>query len=493
MSEFYTDFFLRGKNMFLRSVVNGVKQMSKVPIAPTLYLEDSKNADRAIHRDIFGKPLTPVDFESPYDAQEFIKQNEFVEGFTICGFNRYEYAKINKMFPGEVQYNLAHIHIGVVDIETEIGEFFATANNPSQPINAISFTTDGENIQSWSLYDVDPKNKGTTHEYCKTEAILLKKFIAAWKRAELDIISGWNSSGFDLPYTVKRIELVLGEEYAKDLSPWGMYEFYDEKTKYGAMQKRVRIFGIADLDLLELYRKFVPKKQESYKLDDIAFSDLGEKKVEYEGSLKDLYTNDPEKFVVYNQQDVRLVWCINEKRKLIENAILIAYIAKVNYEDAFSTSRPWDVLIGNYLSDQNIHVPISSGGSKNEKYEGAFVKDPILGYHKWVMAFDLRSLYPSLMMQYNISPEKLLAKRFPIRPDDIRLKTAPFLEALQYAKDHNATLTANGTLYSKEGKGFIPYLVGDMFDRRKAAKDEQLEWEALGQRAKAILAERKKA
>lgn len=487
MSSFYTNFFLRGKNLYLRRVDNGIRSNVKVPVHPKLFVGDKHGKSDGLHTDIFGNPLMQMDFETPSDARDFIKQYDDVEGFEVNGFNRFEYVAIDDIFPGELFIDPRLLNIGIIDIETKIGATFATPDNAHQEINAISIEINEGDIKSWSLYNIEPTRKGTFHRYCDDEKQLLKLFIMEWKAMELDVISGWNSSMFDMPYIMKRIEMVLGDDYAKDMSPWGLYEFYTEKTKFGADALKVRIFGIADLDLLALFRKFVLKKMESYSLDYISYDVLKANKTPYEGSLKDLYTNDPFKFVEYNQQDVRLVRGINNKKRLIELAVLIASIAKVNFEDAFSTSRPWDCIIGNYLRHQNIHVPCASGGSKSEKFEGAFVKDPIIGYHQWVVAFDLRSLYPSLMMQYNISPETLLSQRFPIRPDDIRLKTAAFTEALEYAKANNATLTANGTLYSRDKKGFIPFLVGEMFDRRKAAKDEQLEWQSLGEDAKKAL------
>lgn len=495
MASFYSNFFLRGKNLFVRRIDNGVRSQIKVPVHPKLYSPDTRNAyPNTPHRDIFGNKLVELPFDTPSDARDFIRQYDDIEGFQVYGFNRYEYVKIDEMFPGIIDPNeqvMSQLNIGIVDIETKIGQTFARPDNAHQEINAISFMVNGGTIKTWSIYNVLNHEPGTIHVCCRDEEHLLKLFVMEWQAANLDIISGWNSSNFDLPYIVKRIEMVLSADYAKNLSPWGLYEFYTETTKYGAEQLRVRIEGIADLDLLELYRKFVLKKQESYSLDYIAGVDLKDKKTPYEGTLKDLYQNDPELFIKYNQHDVRLVWKINAKRKLIENAIMIAYVAKVNFEDAYSTSRPWDAIIGNRLRHDNIHVPCSGGGSKSEKFEGAFVKDPIIGYHQWVMAFDLTSLYPSLMRQYNISPETILDKRFPIRPDDIRLKTDAFKAAAAYAMEHNATLTANGTLYSKDKKGFIPELVGEMFDRRKAAKDEQKEWENLGEAAKKELERRR--
>lgn len=197
------------------------------------------------------------------------------------------------------------------------------------------------------------------------------------------------------------------------------------------------------------------------------------------------------KFILYNQHDVRLVKRINDKKKLIELAILVAYVSKSNYEDSFSTMRPWDNIIGNHLRRLNIHVPIAKRGEKSEKFKGAVVKEPLPGFHEWVVSFDLESLYPSIMRQYNISPDTIVEKRFPVRPNDVIHSTENLKTALSFAIDNCLTLTANGTMYKREFKGFIPLLVGEMFERRKAAKKEMLVWEKKGESAKQELERRR--
>lgn len=493
MSSFYTNYFLRGKYLYLRRIDNGVRSKEKIEISPKLYVHDKKGITDGTHRDIFGNPLVEMDFDTPSEARNFIKGYEDVEGFKILGFDRFESVKIDQLFPENIQYRLDQINVASVDIETEIGESFAKANDPHQRINAISLSINSVKIKSWSLYDVDVKcEKDAFHVYCNSEEQLMKLFLAEWRASEVDIVTGWNSSAYDLPYIAKRMELVIGEEYVKQMSPWGMYEYYTETNKYGSEDLKVKFYGIADLDLQLLYRKFVLKKLDSYKLDNVAYVDLKESKTEYEGTLKDLYTNDPEKFIIYNQQDVRLVNRINAKRKLIELAILIAYISKGNFEDAFSTMRPWDNIIGNHLRRMDVHVPISTRGDKSEKFKGAVVKDPSPGFHPWVMSFDLESLYPSIMRQYNISPETIIDQRFPIRPDDVRKNTDLLKSSLSHAITANLTLTANGTMYKKDVKGFIPLLVGNMFDLRKTAKGEMLQWENKGEDARKELERRRK-
>lgn len=380
-------------------------------------------------------------------------------------------------------YDFSMIRVGIIDIETEMGDEFCGADNPQQQINAISLLVDGE-MTTWSLYDVEVEG----NIYCPTERNLLQRFLSAWRSADLDIISGWNSISFDMPYVAKRIEMVLGEERLAELSPFGAVNYKMVETKYGQQQTQVEIHGLAQLDLLELYRKFVLQKQESYKLDFIANKELGVGKLEFEGTLKELYEIEENRptFINYNRMDVQRTYEINQKRTLIENAVGLAYTAKCQYEDAFLSTRPWDVMIANDLIDQKIVVPFESRGDKDGKFEGAFVKDPIIGYHEWMMSFDLGSLYPSIKIAYNISPDTILPtiKWIRITPKDVIEKTELYWKAYQNAIDLDATLCANGALYSKKKQGFMPKLVERVLVQRKVAKRAMMDWGSEAERVK---------
>ena len=168
--------------------------------------------------------------------------------------------------------------------------------------------------------------------------------------------------------------------------------------------------GIAALDYLDLYKKFTYSNQERYTLDHIAFVELGERKDgnPYE-TFREWYTKDYQSFIEYNIQDVEIVDKLEDKMKLIELALTMAYDAKVNFTDVLGTVRYWDILIYNYLRERNIVIPQKSDNKKVEKFEGAYVKDPQVGMHNWVMSFDLNSLYPHLIMQYSISPENIIS------------------------------------------------------------------------------------
>ena len=219
-----------------------------------------------------------------------------------------------------------------------------------------------------------------------------------------DIVTGWNIKFFDIPYLVQRMNKLLTPVETAQLSPWKKIR---EKEIERSSKKHLtfQILGVSILDYLDLYRTFTYKNQESYKLDHITFVELGERKLgygEYE-TIRDFYRNDFQKFMEYNVRDVELIEMLEDKMKLLELALALAYSAKVNYEDVFSQVRTWDQIIYHHLRKENIVIPPKKGGKKDEQYVGAYVKDPITGMHDWVVSFDLNSLYPHLIMQYNIT------------------------------------------------------------------------------------------
>jgi DNA polymerase elongation subunit (family B) len=270
---------------------------------------------------------------------------------------------------------------------------------------------------------------------------------------------------------------------ARRMSPWGVI---DERTfVFKGKESTVKMLkGVAILDYLALYRKFTYSDVESYALNHIAHIELGEKKVDYSEyeSLMELYRSDFQKFIVYNIHDVTLVNRLDEKMKLLDQVFAIAYDAKVNFVDALTTVRMWDMIIHNHLLDKNIVVPLAPTGEtlveKDEPIQGAYVKDPKPGMYKWVVSFDLTSLYPSLIMQYNISPETK-ANKIDLTPEDCLESTDRYQEGFDTAKQHSLTLCANGTMYRKDVKGFLPELMEKVFADRKKYKNLMLEAKAL--------------
>jgi len=221
-----------------------------------------------------------------------------------------------------------------------------------------------------------------------------------------------------------------------------------------------------------LYKKFTYTNQESYRLDHIANVELGQKKLDHSefDTFKDFYSKGWQKFVEYNIIDVELVDRLEDKMKLIELALTMAYDAKVNYADVFFQVRMWDTIIYNYLKSRDIVIPPKERTDKDAKYAGAYVKEPIPGKYDYVVNFDLNSLYPHLIMQYNISPETLMEQRHPsVTVEKILNKELDFSEYSDYA------VCANGAMYRKDVRGFLPELMEKMYNERVIFKKKMIE------------------
>ena len=285
-----------------------------------------------------------------------------------------------------------------------------------------------------------------------------------------EVVTGWNSELYDMPYLVRRIDRILGEKLMKRLSPWGLVT-ERETIVMGRKQISYDVGGITQLDYLNLYKKFTYKAQESYRLDYIASVELGQKKLDHSefDTFKDFYTKGWQKFVEYNIIDVELVDRMEDKMKLIELAITMAYDAKVNYNDVFYQVRMWDAIIYNYLKKRNIVIPPKERSDKDAKYAGAYVKEPIPGKYDWVVSFDLNSLYPHLIMQYNISPETLRETRHPSVTVDKILN-----EELTFELYKDSAVCANGAMYRKDVRGFLPELMEKIYKDRTIYKKKML-------------------
>lgn len=374
----------------------------------------------------------------------------------------------------------------------------------NEEINLISLSIKGPSnkhnndffIKTFGTKDVkldEEDSKDTEYVYCTDEHELLKLFVEYWMTLDIDIISGWNSQNFDLPYIIKRITQVLGEDYVKNLSPWRLVIPKTSKNDYGKEVTTFDIVGINSFDFLELYKKFSANESESYKLDYVALSELNDKKVEYDCSFRDLYTKYYELFTKYNIHDVRLVSKLEKKLGFIALACTMLYRAKVTSQDVFTTVRTWDVIITNYALTLNKYVPTYlSDNSGAGSYGGGYVKDPLVGFYKWLLSIDATSLYPSIERTLNTSPETILSVSdfIKITPNDILNETPLYKAAKENAKQKNASLAANGALFSNEFQGIIPALNEKYFNERVIEKSLGKKYEKAAASISSILAAR---
>ena len=404
--DFYTSIYQRGDKIFVRGYKNGKRQRFIESYKPYMFVPKKGGS----YRTLDNKTVDRLDFDSIRDAKDFVEKYSDVSGMDIYGLNTFAYLYIFDNFKGEINYDPKLVNVGTIDIECAADEGFPDITKADKEVTAITLRCNGMSIVlgCGDFVTDDPKIK---YMKCKNEYDLLAKFISGWQALDLDIITGWNIEFFDMPYLVNRITNLLGEIEAKKLSPWGILDERQSSFR-GKENQSYMPAGISVLDYYQLYRKFTFGNQESYKLDYIAQVELGDKKIDYSeyGSLLDLYKNNFQKFIEYNIQDCILVERLDDKLKFIEQVMAFAYDAKVNYGDTMTTVRPWDIIIHNYLLEKGIVIPQVKKQEDDEALVGGYVKDPKIGLSRWVVSFDLTSLYPSLIMQYNISPEKMIPK-----------------------------------------------------------------------------------
>ena len=470
MTKFYTFAFQIGDTIHVRGYENGIRFSDRIKYQPTLFVPSKGGHAKSGWRNMFGQAVEPMQFERIREAKDFIEKYSDVSNFDIYGLPRFQYTFLNEEYPGEIQYDRDLIEIANLDIEVGSENGFPTPELAQEPITAITLKR-GKKIIAMGCGDYRPSHHAVRYIRCRDERDLLETFLVEWERGHHpEIVTGWNITFFDIPYLVNRISKVLDEKAAKRLSPWG---FISQRTTniMGKTQTAVDIAGVSTLDYLELYKKFTYSQQESYRLDHIAHVELGEKKLDYSeyGSLHRLYKENYQKFIDYNIKDVELVDRLDEKMKLIDMVLALAYDAKVNYTDVFTQVKMWDVLIHNHLWKKKVCVPMTGGGSKDEAYVGAYVKEPLVGAHQWVLSFDLNSLYPHLIMQYNISPEML------DRENRVDITVEQLLDPKFSPPIHKGySLAANGRYFSNERQGFLPEMMERMYDSRSEYKRKMI-------------------
>ena len=449
--NFYTNIVQWGNSLLLREVVNGERVVRKVRYSPTLYAPVATPTE---WKTLEGKFVTPVKHQTIKDAKEWIEQYKNQPG-NVFGNNLYPYTYIAENYPKRVNYDIDQILIFTIDIEVECENGFPNPNDAIEPLLSITIKNhQSKKFVVWGIGDFRNDRDDVTYVRCESELHLIQEFLSFWEVHQPDIITGWNTEFFDIPYLCNRI--------TKRLSPWRNVSAR-EVFQMGRKHQVWDIQGISHLDYFDLYRKFTYTNQESYRLDHIAFVELGERKDgnPYE-TFSDWYTKDYQSFLEYNIMDVELVDRLEDKMKLIELCLTMAYDAKVNYMDVLGSTKYWDILIYNFLRDKNIVISQKRKSEKPDKFEGAYVKDPQVGMHNWVMSFDLNSLYPHLIMQYNISPETLVSQ------DKVKGMTVDKLldRKVDTSTMKGVTLTPNGALFKTNKQGFLPEIMQSMYNDR---------------------------
>ena len=471
MSEYYTNVAMYGQNLLVRGIRDGQEFRSKIKYSPTLYIQSAKQTG---YTDIYGNSLKPLQFDTMVEARNFVKQNEETN-LKVYGFPFYNSQYCIETYPNsENDWKREEIRVFTIDIEVSSEEGFPEPDESKYPITAIcvhdslrdKFITFGNG--DWSKNEsVLPEELVDKVFYvpCNSERQILEFFLKYWCDNYPQIVTGWNTQTFDMPYIHNRM-VKLGFD-VKKLSPWSITRLREFPTKQGT-QQRVEIVGVDDIDYLDRYKK--NSVQESYRLDHIATVELGEKKLDYEeaGTLHRLFFDDFNKFIDYNIQDTNLVKRLDDKMGLIDVQIAVAYKAGINYEDVSGVVKTWDALINREMAVEN-KIPPSTFPkySLTEAIPGGYVKPPQVGKHGWVASFDLNSLYPHLIMQYNISPETIMDKLqvWPDISEDKRMRD--FLHNKSYKNPGDFAVAASGWVFKKDHEGMIPRAMRKLYSERK--------------------------
>jgi len=479
---FYTNVHQHKNEFLIRGYEDGRRVQYTVPCEPWLFTNDRVGLDE--YKTLDGKSVYKKTFNSIYDAKNYVKENTGVSGKSVYGMTNWIYPFINDHYSGVIDYDAKIISVTTIDIETDSSGGFPDISLADKQVTAITLRK-GDKSVVMGYFPYTPESDNITYIQCDTEQALLEMFIKCWRSEQYnpDIITGWNCEFFDMPYLINRITRIIGPESAKRLSPWGILSEREVEINGRAFNIPI-IVGITILDYLQLYRKFSFTMQESYKLDHIAFVVLGERKLDYTElgyeNLDEFYREDFRNYINYNIRDVDLVYRMDDKLKFIDQVYALAYDGKVNYLDTFTSVRMWDVIIHNYLIDHKIVVPMFDPGEREgqEGIEGAYVKDPQVGLHKWVVSFDLNSLYPHLIMQYNISPETYKGMFASLNTDagvDKILNGA--LNDIGIRREmiaQNYTVAATGCYFDRDRQGFLPKLMEKMYNDRVHFKNEMI-------------------
>ena len=448
MSNFYTSINRhKGEILYRGYTTNGTRIEKREKFGPTFFLPSK---DPSKYRSLDGNYLNSYQFDTMYQGKEFLDTYKDMEGVKVYGTRNYVHQYITDNFPTDIKFNQKHINIVNFDIEVASDDGFPSPDEALHPVISIALKSSKSSIyQVWGLDEYDPAKTeldmaGNHIKYhkCNTETELLVSFINYWTKNYPDIVTGWYIRQFDIPYLVNRICRLAGEipgedgqikcKPARRLSPWnnvGTGTSRGQKSaKYG-----YELEGIQIADYIELFKKFGYSygPQESYKLDHIAYTVLGENKLSYEehGNLHNLYKADHQKFIDYNIKDVQLVDRIDSKMGLINLVLTMAYKGGVNVSDTFGTTAIWESIIYRRLLKNGVIPPVEQisqcmyglvGNPDNQTYDangakqaqrtiaGGYVKPPKPGAYDWVVSFDLNSLYPNIIVQSNISPETII-------------------------------------------------------------------------------------
>ena len=475
--NFYTSVNRYGNNILYRGFQDGKRIEKKVKYTPTLFIPTDKETGwNNLHK----QPVQPVYFDTMREAGDFIKKYDGVENFPVYGTTNYVNQFVTDRFPGEIKFDRSLVNVTSLDIEVHSEDGFPFVAEAAHTVTAITMKSNqNDTYYVWALGDYDEEKcpvegvNAIHYVKCKDEVDLLLSWLAYWNDPRWcpDIVTGWNTRLFDFPYLINRVKNIIGGDVYKKFSPWGHVD-QREIVIAGRSNIAYEMMGIQQLDYYDLFKKFGYSygTLESYKLDHVAHIVLGDKKLSFEehGNLQNLYKSDHQLYIDYNIKDVQLIERLEEKMGLITLAMTMAFRGGVNFSETFGTTSIWDSILYRLMYKDQIAVPPRKSLTKTP-YPGAYVKDPETGMHEWVASFDLNSLYPNIIVQYNMSPETLVDRKI------TNVSVDSILSGEEFRLDEDYAVSATGQAFSKDRQGIIPKIITQYYDERRVIKLRMLE------------------
>jgi len=402
------------------------------------------------------------------------------------------------------------------DIECEIGGALTEEYIQRAPMPITSIAWWDKKADEWAIIILDRKNQLKDIKLenkkviaCSTEKILLKKFVEIIRDIDPDILIGYNSDYFDVPYLYHRMCNVIGKDWADQLSPVGQVQSKAYTKYFYRKDQFVKIIGVESLDYMRLHKKYSWKDEPSWKLDAIGEKYTGLNKIEYDGTLDDLFEQDIHKFIEYNFRDVEILKLLDEKLQYIALTKNLAHKGKHNYEEVYMNSITQDGAISAYLLSKNIIPPAKTfKQEKKEGYAGGYLFCPKAGLYKYMFDEDLTSLYPSIIMTINIGKETLVARIIDeddrnnrlglndlkeMDPDkklyieDYTSKKRSYQKAskiVNIIESKNLAVSANGSMFRTDKESVLSTILQKWFEERVVYKNRMKDAYTAGDKEK---------
>lgn len=457
---------------------NGERITEEHDFKPYILLEDKNGEEKSI----YGTSLKKREFASSYDRNNFVKDSNIKRIYE--NLPPYQQFLIDNYWSVCEDDNFSQhpLKIAFFDLENPKEDGFADIELSDAIINLITcYNSFDKTYYMFGLKDFHTTREDVKYQWCKSEHDLLKSFIKHFQKEGYDVLSGWNSNSYDIPMFINRVTFELGKEWADELSPVGrIYEKTNPTGKFGMPSKEYVIEGASCLDYLVMYQKFNVEKQENYKLDNIGEVELGINKVQHEGNLWELMKNDWNTYCEYNLRDVEILVKLDEKKGYISLLRFLAYTGLCDLENAIKTLPPMNGAIAVRARMRGEYIPTFIRPVTDYKAPGGHVAVPIVGFAENIVSFDANSLYPSVMISLNLSPETKIGR---VEKDGDKVKihhvSGRIFEMTKenfkkFVDEEKAALTKAGFLFSQKKRGLVPEFLDNLYSKRKEMKNKML-------------------